>query len=155
MKAASARPTGGDPYDLERFLRAQGSVYQTALSELKGGRKRTHWMWFIFPQIDGLGYSATARRYAIKAEEEARQYLAHPVLGPRLRECAQAVVEIEGRSASEVFGYPDELKLKSSMTLFAAASQEQASVFRRVLDKYFGGEQDHKTLHLLERRRQG
>lgn len=138
-----------DPFDLNRFLKAQETIYNTAIAELKSGRKRSHWMWYIFPQIDGLAKSTTSKRYAIKSIEEAQQYLNHPVLGARLTECAEAVVAVEGRSISEILGYPDDLKLKSSMTLFASLV-ETSSVFERILDKYFHGERDAKTLHLLE-----
>lgn len=138
-----------DIVDLSRFASAQESIYDSALAELKNGRKRTHWMWYVFPQIDGLGHSTTSKYYAIKSIEEARQYLNHPVLGKRLLECAEAVFAIEGRSISEIFGYPDHLKLKSSMTLFAYVA-DQCSVFARILDKYFNGEQDALTLQLLE-----
>jgi uncharacterized protein (DUF1810 family) len=149
--APASEPTGrGDPFDLRRFTRAQESVYAGVIAELRSGQKRTHWMWFIFPQIDGLGFSSTTQYYAIKSIEEARQYLVHPVLGARLTECADAVLAVAGRSVSEIFGYPDDLKLKSSMTLFAAVA-DPGSVFARVLDKYFHGEQDPRTLHLLER----
>ncbi|MGZ8171764.1 MULTISPECIES: DUF1810 domain-containing protein [Methylobacter] len=136
--------------DLSRFINAQESVYDSALAELRNGRKRTHWMWYIFPQIDGLGHSATSKHYAIKSIEEARQYLNHPVLGQRLLECAEAVFAIEGRSISEIFGYPDNLKLKSSMTLFAYVAAS-CSTFARIIDKYFNGEQDALTLQLLEK----
>ena len=139
-----------DPYDLNRFLRAQEGVYERALVELKDGQKRTHWMWYIFPQIDGLGYSPTAKRYSIKSIEEARQYLNHPVLGKRLLECTEALVALKGGSASEIFGYPDDMKFKSSMTLFdkiAGAS----SVFSFALDRYCHGERDATTLRLLEK----
>jgi uncharacterized protein (DUF1810 family) len=125
-----------DPFDLRRFTSAQEGSYDHALAELRSGQKRTHWMWFIFPQIDGLGSSPTAKHYAIKSIEEARHYLDHPVLGPRLTECAEAVFAIDGRSASEIFGYPDDLKLKSSMTLFERVAQPH-SVFSQVLDKYY------------------
>jgi uncharacterized protein (DUF1810 family) len=138
-----------DPFELNRFISAQEGIYDRVLAELRSGRKRTHWMWFIFPQIDGLGHSATTRRYAIKSMEEVRQYLNHPVLGPRLVECAEAVLAIEGRSISEIFGYPDDLKLESSMTLFACVADPR-SVFVRILDKYFQGERDVRTLHLVE-----
>ncbi len=137
-----------DPHDLNRFISAQEGVYDRALAELRGGLKRTHWMWFIFPQIDGLGYSSTARHYAIKSLEEARQYLSHPILGPRLVECAEAVLAVQGRSASDIFGYPDDMKLHSSMTLFALVS-EPHSVFVRVLEKYFQGKQDARTLQIV------
>jgi uncharacterized protein (DUF1810 family) len=138
-----------DPYNLSRFQIAQDAIYAQALAELSSGQKRTHWMWFIFPQIDGLGYSSTARHYGIKSAEEARHYLNHPVLGRRLVECAETVLALTGRSGSEIFGYPDDLKLRSSMTLFAHVS-EPGSVFVRVIDKYFGGIPDAKTLALLE-----
>ena len=140
----------GDPFDLGRFTRAQEGIYSNVLAELSGGQKRTHWIWFIFPQIDGLAYSTTSKHYAIKSIEEARQYLNDPVLGTRLRECAQTVLAVEGRSVAEIFGYPDDLKLKSSMTLFAYVA-EPRSVFVRVLDKYFQGEQDVRTLDLLKK----
>ena len=139
-----------DPFDLSRFMRAQEGIYNRVLAELRAGQKRTHWMWFIFPQIDGLGHSTTSKHYAIKSKEEARQYLNHPVLGTRLLECAEVVFTIEGRSVSKIFGYPDDLKLKSSMTLFASVANPR-SVFVRVLDKYFHGEQDVRTLQLLEK----
>jgi len=138
-----------DPYDLNRFLSAQESVYERALAELKGGQKRTHWMWFIFPQIDGLGYSPTAKRYAIKSREEARQYLNHPVLGKRLLECTEAVVALRGGSVSEIFGYPDDLKFTSSMTLFEKIAGS-GSVFSFALERYCHGERDTTTLRLLE-----
>ena len=138
----------GDPYDLARFLQAQESDYEQALSEIRSGRKRTHWMWYIFPQIDGLGFSSTAKHYAIKSIEEARAYLDHPVLGPRLRECAQAVVRVDGRTAREIFGSPDDMKLRSCATLFACVSPP-GSVFDRLLEKYYAGERDDRTLNLL------
>ncbi len=139
-----------DPFDLSRFTSAQEGIYPRVLAELRSGRKRTHWMWYIFPQIDGLGYSTTTKLYAIKSLEEAQRYLAHPVLGTRLRECAEAVLAVEGRTVSEIFGYPDDLKLKSSMTLFASVTDSD-SVFARVLKKYFDGAQDVRTLQLLEK----
>ncbi len=141
--------TGHDPFDLSRFTDAQKGIYNDAIAELRIGRKRTHWMWFIFPQIEGLGHSSTAKYYAIKSREEAGEYLNHPVLGKRLLECAEAVLAVEGRSASEIFGYPDDMKLKSSMTLFEAVSDHH-QVFARVLDKYFHGERDMRTLQLLD-----
>jgi uncharacterized protein (DUF1810 family) len=139
----------GDPYDLGRFVQAQEDDYEHALSEIASGRKRTHWMWYIFPQIDGLALSATSRRYAIKSLDEARAYLDHPILGPRLLECAEAVVGLEGRTAREIFGSPDDLKLRSCATLFASVSPP-GSVFDRLLTKYYQGRRDDKTLHLLE-----
>ena len=139
-----------DPYDLKRFLSAQEGVYERALAELRGGQKRTHWMWFIFPQIDGLGYSPTAKRYAIKSREEAREYLNHPVLGKRLLECTEAVVALKGGSVSEIFGYPDDLKFTSSMTLFENIAGS-GSLFSHALDRYCNGERDAMTLRLLEK----
>ena len=137
-----------DTYDLKRFLSAQEGVYERALAELKGGQKRTHWIWFIFPQIDGLGYSPTAKRYSIKSMEEARQYLDDTVLGKRLLECTEAVIALKGGSVSEIFGYPDDLKFKSSMTLFEKIAG-RGSVFSFALDKYCHGERDARTLRLL------
>jgi uncharacterized protein (DUF1810 family) len=133
---------------LARFVRAQESDYEQALSEIRSGRKRTHWMWYIFPQIDGLAFSATSKYYAIKSVAEAKAYLDHPIAGPRLLECAEAVVRIEGRSATEIFGSPDDLKLRSCATLFACVSPRD-SVFDRLLQKYYRGVRDDKTLHLL------
>ena len=142
--------TGGidAPYDLNRFTRAQEGVYEEVLSEIKSGSKQSHWMWYVFPQISGLGHSDIAKHYAIKNVEEAREYLKHPVLGNRLLECTKGVLAIEGRTASEIFGSPDDLKLRSSMTLFAVISGT-GSVFHRVLDKYYWGEHDDRTLQLL------
>ena len=137
-----------DPYDLNRFLQAQDDDYERALSEIAGGRKRTHWMWYIFPQLAGLASSATSRRFAIKGIEEARAYLEHPVLGPRLMACAEAAFAVEGRSAAEIFGSPDDLKLRSSATLFAAVLPS-GSVFDRLIAKYYGGVHDSTTLNLL------
>jgi uncharacterized protein (DUF1810 family) len=139
-----------DPYNLTRFTSAQERIYDAVLAELRSGQKRSHWIWFIFPQLEGLGHSPTARHYAIKSIGEAREYLEHPLLGARLLECAEAVMAVEGRSVSAIFGYPDDLKLKSSMTLFASVTQNPHSVFLRVLEKYFHGEQDERTLQLLE-----
>ncbi|WP_292932821.1 DUF1810 domain-containing protein [Noviherbaspirillum sp.] len=137
-----------DPFQLQRFVDAQRSTYETACAELRAGRKRSHWMWFIFPQIQGLGQSEMAHRYAISSIEEARAYLAHPVLGARLRECARIVAAIEGRTVEEIFGYPDDMKFRSSMTLFARAGEDNA-VFEACLRKYFGGEPDSVTLARL------
>ena len=139
-----------DPFNLNRFIRAQQGVYENVLAELRSGRKRTHWMWYVFPQIDGLARSSTAKFYAISCKEEAQQYLNHPVLGPRLLECAEALLTVEGQTVADIFGYPDDLKLKSSMTLFASLANS-ASVFDRVLDKYYNGEQDELTLQQLEK----
>ena len=134
--------------DLDRFVDAQLDAYTRALAEIRAGRKQTHWMWFIFPQIAGLGSSPTAQHYAIRSRAEAEAYLGHPVLGPRLIECAEATVALDGRSAAEVFGFPDDRKLRSSATLFAEVSPT-GSVFERLLDKYFDGQRDEKTLQLL------
>jgi uncharacterized protein (DUF1810 family) len=137
----------GDPHDLSRFVLAQEDDYEQALAELRSGRKRSHWMWYIFPQFDGLGFSSISKRYSIKSIAEAEAYLRHPVLGPRLAECAEAVLRIEGRSASEIFGSPDDVKLRSCATLFACVSPA-GSVFERLLDKYYGGQRDGQTLRL-------
>ena len=138
-------------YDLERFVDAQQGVYQVALAEIRAGRKRSHWMWFIFPQIEGLGFSATSRNFAIRGLGEAQDYLAHPLLGPRLLACAEAALALPGDSATAVFDSPDDVKLRSSATLFALISPA-GSVFHRVLDKYFSGRQDPNTLQLLNER---
>lgn len=138
-----------DLYDLNRFVQAQKNDYERALSEVKHGRKRSHWMWYIFPQFDGLGFSQTTKRYAIKSIAEAKAYLSHPILGPRLIECAEAALGVEKRSAYEIFGSPDDVKLKSCATLFAYVSPA-GSVFDRLLDKFFQGDRDTKTLRLLE-----
>lgn len=130
---------------LERFVQAQEPVYGGVLAELRAGRKRSHWMWFVFPQIAGLGSSEMARRYAIADEDEAAAYLAHPVLGRRLRECASIVAALDGVSANELFGHPDDLKFRSSMTLFADVAPDEA-VFQACIDKYFDGEPDPETL---------
>ncbi len=140
--------TAPDPHDLKRFLSAQADDYAIALSEVKSGRKRSHWMWYIFPQFEGLGFSMTARRYAIKSVAEAKAYLEHPVLGPRLVECAEVALAVEGRSAHQIFGSPDDMKLKSCATLFSSVSPA-GSVFERLLEKYFGGERDEMTIRLL------
>jgi len=137
-----------DPHDLNRFMRAQVGDYERALAEVRNGRKRSHWMWYIFPQYDGLGFSETSQRYSIKSVAEARAYLGHPILGPRLIECIEAVLGVEGRTASEIFGDPDDRKLKSCATLFAEVSTP-GSVFEQLLDKYFAGERDGETLRLL------
>jgi uncharacterized protein (DUF1810 family) len=139
-----------DPYGLQRFVTAQdqAGTYSEALQELRAGRKRSHWMWFVFPQVAGLGQSPTSRRYAISSLDEARAYLAHPVLGPRLLECTRALGELEGRSAEEIFGGIDAMKLRSSMTLFAHADPNQPE-FSDVLERYFGGRQDTATERLL------
>jgi uncharacterized protein (DUF1810 family) len=137
-----------DPYDLERFVTAQEPVLDRVLAELRRGRKASHWMWFVFPQVAGLASSPTAQHYALSGLDEARAYLAHPVLGPRLVECAELLAAVEGGSAAEVFGYPDDLKLRSSMTLFARAAPDTPA-FAAVLDRYFDGEPDQRTLDRL------
>ena len=140
-----------DPNDLNRFLLAQESDYEQALQEITSGRKRTHWMWYIFPQIDGLAFSATSRHYAIKSAAEARAYLEHPVLGARLLACGEAALAHEGRSAADIFGSPDDLKLRSCATLFSQVSPP-GSVFHRLLDKFYAGKPDGETLRSLGRR---
>jgi uncharacterized protein (DUF1810 family) len=137
-----------DQYGLQRFVDAQAAVFEQVCSELREGRKRSHWMWFIFPQIKGLGSSPLAVRFAISSLEEARAYLDHAVLGPRLRECCEIVVGVAGRSVDEIFGYPDDLKFHSSITLFAKASVENR-VFLDALEKYFCGELDRATVERL------
>ena len=137
-----------DPYNLQRFLDAQKRVYDSVLSELRRGRKQGHWMWFVFPQIKGLGRSSMGSRFAIASPAEAKAYLQHPVLGPRLIECTQLVNAIEGRSVEQIFGYPDDLKFRSCMTLFAHAAADN-QVFTSALQKYFGGEPDPLTLEWL------
>jgi uncharacterized protein (DUF1810 family) len=138
-----------DPHGLSRFVSAQATEYQRAISEIKDGRKRSHWMWYIFPQYDGLGFSDISRRFSVKSVEEARAYRDHLVLGRRLVECVEAVLSVEGKSAYEIFGSPDDMKLKSCATLFASVSPA-GSVYERLLDKYFRGVRDGKTLRLLE-----
>jgi uncharacterized protein (DUF1810 family) len=137
-----------DPFNLKRFVEAQASVYDQVCSELKAGVKRTHWMWFIFPQIAGLGYSSMAARYAISSLEEAKAYLEHPVLGARLVECTELVNRIPGHRIHDIFGSPDDLKFRSSMTLFAKAAPENPT-FKHAIEKYFAGKYDHRTEELL------
>lgn len=137
-----------DPYDLNRFVQAQAPDHERALVELRVGRKRSHWMWYIFPQLVGLGMSATARRYGIRSLAEARAYLVHPVLGPRLVACSEALMGVQGRSAYDILGTPDDMKLHSCMTLFAQVAPPD-SMFRRVLLRYFKGHEDAKTVALL------
>jgi len=139
-----------DPFDLDHFVRAQEDTYAQALAEIRAGRKRSHWMWFVFPQIAGLGSSPMAERYAIESLPEARAYLQHAVLGPRLVECSESACAVNGRSAFEIFGTPDDLKLRSSATLFDAVSAP-GSVFDRLLQKFFDGERDPKTLVIIGR----
>ena len=134
-------------HDLNRFISAQERSYDAALREIKSGHKKTHWMWYIFPQIAGLGFSSTAQFYAISSMQEAKDYYAHPVLGKRLVEISEALLALDTNDAAAVMGYPDDLKLRSSMTLFLAASGD--AVFQRVLDKFYSGMPDSKTLHIL------
>lgn len=138
-----------EPFSLEAFIQAQASVYPQALAELRAGRKRSHWIWFILPQLSALGRSGMARRYGIPGIEEARAYLQHPVLGARLRECCEALLALEGVSAHAIMGSPDDLKLRSCATLFAQVD-EAGSVFEQILDKYYKGERDPLTLACLE-----
>ncbi|GAP71830.1 hypothetical protein SAMD00024442_19_35 [Candidatus Symbiothrix dinenymphae] len=134
-------------FDLDRFIASQQSQIEYVKEELAAGEKESHWMWFIFPQIDGLGYSATAQYYAIKSLDEAKAYLQHPILGSRLLECCQLLLGLQDKTAEQIFGFPDVLKLKSSMTLFLEASDNP--VFQQVLDKYYNGEKDDATLKIL------
>jgi uncharacterized protein (DUF1810 family) len=137
-----------DPFDLERFVAAQANVIERVRDELQRGRKQSHWMWFVFPQLAGLGFSPMAQRYAIASLAEARAYLAHPVLGTRLRECTELVLAIDGKSAHDIFGAPDDLKFRSCLTLFAEAAPDEI-VFNVALEKYFEGAKDPRTLALL------
>jgi uncharacterized protein (DUF1810 family) len=137
-----------DPFHLQRFVDAQAPVIDRVLDELGRGRKASHWMWFVFPQIAGLGFSGMARRYAIASLDEARAYLAHPVLGPRLRDCAALVVAVQGAPIGDILGYPDDMKFRSCMTLFSRAAPGER-VFQEALDKYFEGEPDRATLERL------
>ena len=136
-----------DPFDITRFVDAQAPVYPHVVSELRQGRKQSHWMWFIFPQLAGLGHSAMAQRYALSSRDEALAYLGHSILGPRLRECTALVNAVEGRTIREILGSPDDLKFRSSMTLFAAVSPEPE--FAAAIGKFYGGTPDHKTLELI------
>jgi uncharacterized protein (DUF1810 family) len=140
-----------DPFDLKRFVDAQSPVYKRVVAELRQGRKQSHWMWFIFPQLAGLGHSAMAQRFAIASIEEAAAYLAHGILGPRLRECTALVNAVEGRRITEILGSPDDLKFCSSMTLFGAVSGE--TEFASAIAKFYGGKQDRRTLDLLQSQR--
>jgi uncharacterized protein (DUF1810 family) len=144
----------GAQFDLERFVTAQDPIYETVAAELRAGRKQTHWMWFIFPQIAGLGRSDTAQRYAIASLDEARAYLAHTLLGVRLRECTALVLEVDGKSADDIFGYPDTMKFQSCMTLFChAAPEDTETVFREALDRFYDGKQDEQTIAALAEQR--
>ncbi len=140
--------SGADPFSLERFVSAQSGSYARALNEIRAGRKRSHWIWFVFPQIRGLGLSPTSQHYGISGIDEARAYISHPVLGPRLAECAEALLALQGKTASAIMPYPDDLKLRSSMTLFERVAGP-GSVFSRVLEEYYQGHRDERTLELL------
>ena len=137
-----------DQHDLQRFVDAQSAVYEKVLGELRNGRKETHWMWFIFPQLRGLGHSRMATLFAVTSREEAEEYLRHPVLGPRLRECTRLVNLVEGRSIHQIFGGPDDLKFRSSMSLFASVAADN-QIFQDALQKYFGGQLDPLTVERL------
>jgi uncharacterized protein (DUF1810 family) len=137
-----------DPFNLQRFVDAQAPVYEHVVAELRAGSKRSHWMWFVFPQIAGLGRSETARYFAIFSRAEAAAYLAHPILGMRLRECCRLATQVDGRSAHDIFGSPDDMKLRSSLTLFAAVAPDEP-IFAAALEKFFNGEADALTLARL------
>ena len=148
MTQPSGPGPANDPFNLERFVTAQASDYAVALAEIRRGRKQSHWMWYIFPQFQGLGSSPTSQHYSLKSTAEAMAYLAHPVLGPRLLECAMAILRLNGLTAREIFGSPDDMKLRSCATLFAAVSPP-GSVFHQIIDQYFRGEPDTATLRLI------
>lgn len=150
MSESASGPTS---FDLQRFLSAQEGVYERACAEIAAGRKQSHWMWFVFPQMLGLGTSPMAHRYGIVSMAEATAYVEHPVLGPRLLRIAELLLGIEGRTATEIMGFPDDLKLRSSMTLFARATVDK-HLFVAILDRYFGGEEDAATLQLIGARSQ-
>ena len=143
-----------DPFELDRFVQAQAHDFEIALAEIADGRKRSHWMWYIFPQFTGLGFSAMSQRYAIRSAAEAQAYLNHPILGSRLMQCCEALLAINDRSAHEIFGSPDDMKLQSCATLFASITPAD-SVFARVLERYFSGRRDQKTLDLLSANTEG
>jgi uncharacterized protein (DUF1810 family) len=138
-----------DPHNLQRFVDAQAKVLDAVRSELRAGRKTSHWMWFVFPQIEGLGHSALAKHFAISSGEEAQAYLNHSLLGPRLIECVRLLLGVEGRTIADILGHPDDLKFRSSMTLFSRVAQDNA-IFQEALDKYFAGEPDRRTLERLQ-----
>jgi uncharacterized protein (DUF1810 family) len=137
-----------DPYDLQRFMEAQSICFEEVCNELRAGRKQSHWMWFIFPQLRGLGSRAMAKRYAISSKQEAQAYSENAILGPRLSHCTELVLRVEGRSVQQIFGSPDDLKFRSSMTLFANVASEN-TIFQDALRKYFGGQPDHLTIKQL------
>ncbi len=138
-----------DPYDLERFVAAQAQDFERALGELQRGRKQSHWIWYIFPQVAGLGHSSMAQKYAIQSREEAVAFLNHPVLGSRLRQCCEALLRHRGRRVEDIMGYPDDLKLRSSMTLFAVVDEGE-NIFREVLKVFYSGERDERTMDFLK-----
>src|SRR3974377_1393218 len=138
----------GDLFHLERFVDAQDEIYEAVRAELARGKKMTHWMWFVFPQLKGLGFSSTAQYFGIASRAEGHAYWMHPVLGPRLKECTELVLAVQGKTAREIFGTPDDLKFRSSMTLFAAVAPEEEA-FRKALEQYYGGTGDSKTIALL------
>jgi len=140
--------SSNDQFDLQRFVDAQTPVFEQVISELRRGFKRTHWIWFIFPQIAGLGHSQMTKKFSLSSLAEAQAYIKHPLLGPRLRECTRLVNQVEGRSIQQIFGYPDDLKFRSSMTLFAQATPDNA-LFQEALQKYFNGELDSQTVERL------
>ena len=148
MSTSRSERSSADPYNLDRFVQSQDGVFDRVLKELRSGVKMGHWMWFIFPQIKGLGRSPISIEFAISSQDEARAYLQHSVLGPRLKECTRLVLLVEGRSAEEIFGSPDDMKFRSSMTLFAQVSPDD-DIFLRALQKYFGGIPDRLTLDRL------
>ena len=137
-----------DPYNLQRFVNAQRQVFERACGELRQGMKQSHWMWFIFPQIKGLGHSEMAQRFAISSRQEAEAYLAHPILGPRLRESSQIVADLQDRPLVNIFGYPDDMKVRSSMTLFAQVAAAGKEIFKQCLEKYFGGNRSRNACYL-------
>jgi uncharacterized protein (DUF1810 family) len=143
--------SGDDPYDLLRFVAAQEDIYPRALAELRAGRKRSHWMWYVFPQLAGLGSSPMSQRYSIRSLAEAAAYLRHPLLGPRLVECCEALLSVEGRSALEILGSPDDMKLRSCATLFERVIPG-SPVFAQVIDRYFQGSRDDATLRALDQK---
>ena len=138
----------GDPHKLERFLKAQDIDYPRAIEELRSGRKESHWIWYVFPQVAGLGYSAMSQEYAIRSRDEALAYVEHPILGQRLRDCCVALLRHEGSKIEDIMGFPDDLKLRSSMTLFASVSHNP-SIFQQVLDAFFQGQPDERTIDFL------
>ena len=142
--------TDTDPFNLQRFVSAQAAVFSTVMEELTAGQKRSHWMWFIFPQLRGLGHSSMAKFYGIGSLDEARAYLGHPLLGPRLNLCTRTVLAVEDRSLHDIFGSPDDMKFHSSMTLFALAASNQETVYRQALDRWWQGRADERTIALLD-----